>query len=142
MDEQAQSAEPVATLNLTISAERGIEISGDPTPGTHTVGVHFADQTVHENFVGHDVHLARLAADTDLDALAAWMDWRLPGGLETPAPVEFLGGTHEMPVGGKAYFTARLEPGRYAWIAEVDDPMGKKMLKTFTVPEAEDSPSR
>ena len=62
------------------------------------------------------------------------MDWTQPTGLETPAPAEFLGGTHEMPAGGRAYFTVRLEPGRYAWIAEVPSPVEKGMLKTFTVP--------
>jgi hypothetical protein len=126
--------EPTATMTLRLSSERGIEVQGDPTAGQHTVAVHFEDQQIHENFVGHDVHLVRLEQDTDIDQLAIWMDWSQPTGLETPEPAEFLGGTHEMPAGGTAYFTVRLEPGRYAWIAEVTNPAEKGMLKTFTIP--------
>jgi len=131
--ESSDAEEPRATLTITLSSTRGIEVEGDPTPGKHTVAVHFDDQIVHENFLGHDVHLARLESDTDIEELAIWMDWSQPTGLETPAPVEFLGGTHEMPAGGTAYFTVHLEPGRYAWIAEVPMPAEKGMLKTFTV---------
>jgi hypothetical protein len=132
-EEPSGAAEPTATLHITLSSERGIEVDGDPRAGEHTVAVFFEDQVVHENFVGHDVHLVRLAADSDLQQLATWMDWRQPDGLETPAPVEFLGGTHEMAAGETAYFNARLEPGDYAWIAEVASPDEKGMLKTFTV---------
>jgi hypothetical protein len=124
---------PEAELQLTLSSERGIEMAGNPTLGEHVVAVQFEDQTVHENFVGHDVHLARLTDTTDIDAVATWMDWTRPGGLETPAPVEFVGGINEMPAGSTGYVTVRLEPGRYAWIAEVPDPAGKGMLAVFTV---------
>lgn len=126
--------EPDATLRITLSSERGIEVEGDPLPGDHTVAVHFEDQQIHENFLGQDVHLVRLEDDTDIDALAVWMDWRQPTGLETPAPATFLGGTHEMPAGGTAYFNVDLAPGRYAWIAEVPRSAEKNMLKLFTVP--------
>ena len=133
-EDSSAALEPSATLEITLSGERGIEVEGDLVPGEHAVVVYFEDQKVHENFVGHDVHLARLEDDTDIQELATWMDWTQPTGLETPAPAEFLGGTHEMPAGGTAYFTVRLEPGRYAWIAEVPSPVEKGMLKTFTVP--------
>ncbi len=132
-EESSGASEPRATLTITLSSTRGIEVEGDPTPAKHTVLVHFEDQIIHENFLGHDVHLARLENDTDIEELAIWMDWSQPTGLETPAPVEFMGGTHEMPAGGTAYFTVHLEPGRYAWIAEVPSPAEKGMLKTFTV---------
>ncbi len=132
-EESSGAAEPAASLHITLSSERGIEVEGNPRPGNHVVAVSFEDQMVHENFVGHDVHLARLNDDSDLEELATWMDWRQPTGLETPAPVEFLGGTHEMPAGETAYFSVRLEPGDYAWIAEVANPDEKGMLKTFTV---------
>jgi hypothetical protein len=132
-EESSDAAEPSATLTITISSSRGIEVQGDATPGEHTVAVYFEDQQIHENFLGHDVHLVRLESDTNIDELEIWMDWSQPTGLETPAPVEFLGGTHEMPAGGTAYFTIRLEAGDYAWIAEVPSPVKKGMLKTFTV---------
>jgi hypothetical protein len=134
----ADTTAPRAALELTLSSERGIEMAGTPESGEHVVAVHFEDQTVHGNFVGHDVHLVRLADTTNLEPLAAWMDWTRPDGLETPAPVEFVGGINEMPAGSTGYFTIRLEPGHYAWIAEVPDPARKGMLKAFTVPAKTD----
>lgn len=125
--------EPTATLRLAISSDRGISMEGEPSPGRHTVAVQFVDQIVHENLVGHDVHLARLAEDTDLEELALWMDSRRPDGLQDPAPAEFLGGTNELPAGTTGYFTVDLEPGRYAWIAEVPGSADKGMLVPFSV---------
>ncbi len=132
-DSVSDAAEPAATMRVTLSAERGIEVAGDPMVGSQTVAVYFEDQKVHENFVGHDLHLARLSADTDLAALAAWMDWSRPDGLQTPAPVQFLGGVNEMPAGATAYFTVDLVPGRYVWISEVTNPDQKGMLVEFAV---------
>lgn len=132
--ETSGGTEPRASMDVAISAADGIEADGDVRPGTHTVAVEFADQTVHEHFLGHDVHLVRLEDDTDEEELAAWMNWSVPGGLASPAPAEFVGGTHEMPAGETAYVTVRLTPGEYAWIAEVPGPDEKGMLETFTVP--------
>ncbi len=130
-DEPSGAQEPVADIDITISSERGIDVEGDIGLGRHTVAVHFEDQVVYDHLYGHDVHLVRLTENTDMDALAAWMDWSQPHGLETPAPAEFLGGLHEMPAGQTGYFTIDLKPGSYAWIAEVPDPAGKMMLQTF-----------
>jgi hypothetical protein len=127
--------EPKGDVTITMSGERGIEVAGNLTPGDHTVAVHFETQKVHENFAGHDVHLVRLQDDTDMDELETWMDWTQPTGLEVPAPAEFLGGCEEMPAGKTGYFTVHLEPGRYAWIAEVPHPREKGMLKVFTISE-------
>jgi hypothetical protein len=133
----ASGAEPPeADIRITVSSERGIEVEGDPTPGRHVVAVKFEDQIVHESFVGHDLHLARIAPDTDLATLATWMNSMAPTGLETPAPVVFLGGTNEMPAGSIAYLTVTLDPGRYAWVAEVPRPDEKGMLKVFEVAAA------
>lgn len=126
--------EPRATLELSISSQDGIQVPDRIRPGRHTVAVRFADQIVHEHFLGHDVHLARLRDDTDMDALATWMNWSDPAGLDGPAPAEFLGGVNDMPAGSIAYMDILLTPGRYAWIAEVPDPAGKNMLKIFMVP--------
>lgn len=125
---------PEADIEITLSSERGIEVEGDVQPGDRTVAVHFADQTPHEHFLGHDVHLVRLEEGTDIESLATWMDWTQPTGLETPAPATFIGGLHEMPAGETGYFTATLTPGRYAWIAEVPNPDEKGMLQPFAVP--------
>ena len=132
-EEATEASAPEADIEITISSERGMEVDGDVQTGDNTIAVHFADQTTHEHFLGHDVHLVRLEEGTDLEALATWMDWTQPTGLETPAPASFIGGLHEMPAGATGYFTATLEPGRYAWIAEVPNPAERGMLKTFTV---------
>jgi hypothetical protein len=128
------TSRPAATLAVIVSGEDGFQVEGTPTAGRQTVAVRFRDQTVHENFVGHDIHVARLEDDTDMDALQAWMDWTQPAGLQTPAPVEFLGGLEEMPATHSGYFTVTLEPGRYAFIAEVPHAGDKGLLQTFEVP--------
>lgn len=133
-EETSRAREPRSTLRLTVSSMDGIEVEGILRPGRHTVAVHFADQTVYSHFLGHDVHIARIEGDTDLNGLASWMNWTIPGQLETPAPAEFLGGVQDMPAGSTAYFDVLLKPGSYAFIAEVPGPAGENMLQPFTVP--------
>jgi len=136
---RSPTPEPEADVHINLSSLRGMEVEGDPGAGDHVVQVTFEDQKVYENFAGHDVHLVRLEDDTDLGRLAGWMDWRRPDGLETPAPALFLGGSNEMPAGQTAYFKVSLEPGRYAWIAEIPDPRGNNMLSAFEVLSASSS---
>ncbi|MGD8279685.1 MAG: hypothetical protein PVF69_00870 [Gemmatimonadota bacterium] len=126
-------SEPTADVDITISSTDGIQVAGDVGTGARTVAVHFQDQVAHENFVGHDVHLARLDADDDLATLEAWMNWTAPAGLQTPAPVEFVGGLNEMPAGSTGYFDVTLSPGRYAWVAEVPGSLEKGMLQEFAI---------
>ena len=137
-DETSEAVEPSATIQIEISTAGGIVVEGELVPGEHTVAVHFADQTVHENFVGHDIHLVRVAGDLDLGELERWMDWTQAMGLQSPAPAEFLGGTNEMPAGTTSYFTVVLEPGNYAWVSEVPGSAEKGMLKPFSVPSGDD----
>lgn len=132
-DESNGLTAPEADIEMTLSSDRGIEAVEDVAAGRHTVAIHFEDQGPHENFVSHDVQLVRLKNDQDLDALAMWMDWTQATGLETPAPFEFVGGTNEMPAGETAYLAIDVEPGRYAWIAEVPNAADKDMLRTFSV---------
>ncbi len=132
-DESNGVPPPTPDIEITLSSEGGLVADSVTSPGEYTVAVHFADQIVHENFVGHDVHLARINEGTDLEALGAWIDWLQPTGFDQPAPVEFLGGAQEMPAGSTEYFTVTLEPGRYAWISEVTNPAAKGMLKTFEI---------
>lgn len=131
--EASEAVEPTATLRLDVSSSDGIQMTGSPTRGEHTIAVHFADQAVHENFVGHDVHLVRLPEGLSLSELETWMDWTQPGGLQSPAPAPFLGGLNEMPAGSTGYFTATLDLGSYAWISEVPGTVAKRMLQTFRV---------
>lgn len=69
------------------------------------------------------------------------MDWRQSGSLVNRAPegAEFMGGTMEMTEGETAYFHVTLEPGDYAWIAEIPNPAEHNMLKTFTITEESNS---
>ena len=132
--EKSGAPEPKPTLEITISSQRGIQVTGQPVEGRNVVAVHFGDQAPHGNFVGHDVHLVALSDDVKIDSLVAWMDWMRPTGLQTPAPAEFVGGLEEMPAGQTGYLTVTLDPGRYAWISEVPNADKKGMLRIFTVP--------
>lgn len=125
---------PTPTLDLEIDNTDGIRLSGKPAAGPQTIAVHFKDQSVHEHFLGHDVHVVRFEPDTDVEALLAWMNWMLPAGLQTPAPAHFLGGLNEMPAGSTGFFSVDLVPGDYAFIAEVPDADQKGMFHRFTIP--------
>lgn len=132
-EELSDEAEPTPTATITLASQGGIDAPEEVPAGLQTFAVGFEDQKLYENFVGHDLHLVRLTDDADLEKLAAWMDWRAPHGLETPAPALFLGGLNEMPAGSTGYLRVNLEPGRYAWVGEVADPAAKGFLKLFTV---------
>lgn len=123
--------EPTADVTVTVSTE-GFEIDGQFRPGRQTIAVHFADQTMHGNFLGHDLHIARVEDDTDLGALGTWMSWIT--GLDGAPPVHFLGGSHEMPAGSTAYVDVTLRSGSYVLVAEVDDPASKDLLETIAIP--------
>lgn len=124
--------EPNADVRMTISSD-GLSAPDEIAPGRHTVRLDFEDQTLHENFLGHDAHLVRVTDNTDLGEVARWIDWMEVEGLRGAGPAEFLGGTHERSAGETAYFTIDVEPGRYAWIAEVTNPAEKGLLRTFRV---------
>jgi hypothetical protein len=135
--EENLAPEPEATLNVSVSGETGMEVQGEITTGNHMVKVTFPDQKPHENFQGHDIHLVRLSDNSDIEEMVKWMDWRAPTGLQTPAPPGlFLGGTHELPAGGTAYFSVNLEPGSYAFISEVPEADKKGLLVQFQVSAA------
>jgi hypothetical protein len=125
--------EPDANLSVAISSNHGFAITGKPSVGANTVKISFEDQKVYANFVEHDIHLVRLSDGVELGELEQWMDWRLKGGLQTPAPAVFLGGVNEMPAGSSAYLHVDLTPGRYTWIAEIPDSSQVGMLHTFEV---------
>lgn len=134
--EESGARQPRADVTVTLSSngadEGSMEFDGDLRPGRQTIAVHFADQAVHGNVLGHDLHIARVEEDTDLEELGTWMNWIT--GLETPAPVTFLGGTHDMPAGSTAYVEVQLTPGTYVLVSEVDDPASKGLMQTITVP--------
>ncbi len=129
------NTEPKADVSIEISSTEGIVFNDSISAGTHTFSVFYKDQIVHENFLGHDVNLAKLDDAANLDDLNNWMDWSNPKGLIEPAPngVTFLGGLNNMSKGDTGYFTVNLTPGRYVLISEVPNPASKKMLKIFEV---------
>jgi hypothetical protein len=100
-------------------------------PGRQIVAVSYGHAA--EGLLANDVHVARLPEGVAADSIVPWMDWMNVAGLRAPAPVSFLGGVQEMPVGSTAYFTVELAPGRYVWISEN---AGDGMVQAFTVGDA------
>lgn len=137
-DEDSNLTPPEATVSVSVSGSEGYNMTGNPVAGKNVFAVTYADQMVHENFVGHDLNLVRLDGDTDEDALEVWMNWSVPNGLMSstvPEGVTFLGGANDAPAGTTHYFEAELTPGRYAFIAEVPDTRKKNLFLSFIVGE-------
>ncbi|MDZ7806670.1 MAG: hypothetical protein U5K71_06110 [Gracilimonas sp.] len=136
--EQNGAEEPQAGKTVTISSENGIEFTEPFSAGEQIVEVHYADQATYGHLLGHNVQLVKLEDAEDdslLQSVGEWMNWTTPFGLtaKAPAGAKFVGGVMEMTEGQSGYMHLDLEPGDYAWIAEVPDPADKGMLKTFTV---------
>lgn len=149
--ESSPQPEPRPTISLSISSVDGIVMdAGKLRPGMHTVGVTFVDNTLYGHGQGHDVHFIRLDAGTTPADVNEWMNY-LPldadlfydagkRGLTStgadPGPLTFLGGVQDIQQlpGETAYFHVLLNPGHYAFVAEVPDPAGNDMLVEFTVP--------
>lgn len=134
-DRDSGNPEPNSDIDIHISSAKGITYSDSISAGEHVFAVHFDDQKLYSHFVGHDVHLLKLDENYNKDSLIYWMNWSAPGGLESPGPenVTFLGGVNDMPKGSTAYFTADLDEGNYAFIAEVPNADEKNMFRIFQV---------
>lgn len=135
IDTPGNMAEPEANVTLTIN-ESGFQLTeGALKAGENSIRVKFDTQARYPSFVGQDVHIVKVDADTDTQAALNWMDWRVPTGLLVPSPVTFMGGINDvMPAGSTAYFTADLSPGRYAFIGEAPEADKKGLLLKFDVP--------
>jgi len=115
-----------------------IEIAdGALAAGGNTIRVNFVEQQQLPSFVGNDVHLMRVDGDDSIRLADAWLDWRSKDGLEDPSPVTFLGGINDMPAGSHGYFTVDLEPGEYAFVAEMPGPAAAGFVLPFSVAAAE-----
>lgn len=126
---QSSAAKPPAPdLTVTLSNNR-MDFDGELAAGRRTIAVHTRENP--EQGFGHSAHLARLDADTSVDDVVAWMNWFAINGMAAPAPAEFIGGVHFMPVGETAYMTVDLVPGRYLLVSESTAHLG--VLKEFTV---------
>ena len=106
---------PEANVDIFLTND-AIKMEGEINSGRNTFAVHFKEHP--EAGLGNDVHLIKIKSTTDLNEVMTWMDWTNIKGLQPPAPVEFLGGSQEMPVGSTSYFTVNLEPGNYAFVSE------------------------
>lgn len=128
-DDSSAASPPTADVDLTLSGGE-FRIADTLTPGVHTIAVHFAGSP-------SDVHLARVKTSTDRERLANWLNPLQVDGVREPAPAEFVGGAHAMPVGRTSYFTVDLAPGDYAWVSG-PGPEGK-MVEEFLVRRAPSS---
>jgi len=106
---------PKANVNVYLTNNE-IKTEGEIESGLNIFAIHFKEHP--EAGVGNDVHLIKMKPDTDINEVLQWMDWTNILGLEPPAPVEFLGGSQEMPVGNTSFFTINLDPGKYAFVSE------------------------
>ena len=131
-DEPSGAPEPEADATLTVR-NTGYELTGELPAGHNTIRVDFVEQQALPSFVGNDVHLMRVEDSESIARADAWMDWRTADGLEDPSPVTFLGGINDLPAGSHGYFTVDLEPGDYAFIAEMPSPEAAGFVLPFTV---------
>ena len=131
--EDGGMAEPDANVTLAISNNGYSIAEGAFVPGENSVRVNFVEQRLYNNFVGHDAHVFRIDADTDVDAAAKWPDFFPIDGQQTPAPARFVGGIHDMPQGATGYFKLRLEPGEYGITAEIPDAKNSGFFTRFSV---------
>lgn len=127
-DARSPATPPPADIRITLSNFE-MEVEGDMTPGRHMVEVHIAENP--EQGFGHNVHVARLETESDVDEMVRWMNAFDLGGLRSPGPATFIGGVQIMPSGNTAYFTLDLEPGRYLLLSEYTGHQG--VLREFTV---------
>lgn len=125
-EESSGGTAPEADVRITVS-NYAYQVEGDLTAGEHVIQVDVVDQA--EGIVLHDVNLARLAPETSLDAVGAWMNFI--DALRAPEPATFLGGVDHMSGGTTGYFRVNLEPGRYAFVSEGFAARG--MVHEFTV---------
>ena len=133
LPQEGGMAEPEANVTLELTND-GVRIArGAFQKGENIVRASFVEQQLYNNFVGHDAHVFRIDADTDVDAAAKWPDFFPVTGQQTPAPARFVGGIHDMPQGTNGYFKLRLEPGEYGITAEIPDAQGKGFFERFSV---------
>lgn len=120
-ESQSEAAQPEADIAITLSNFE-MKIDGDLRSGKHTFSVHVTEHP--EQGFGHNVHVARVNSDTDTQEIQRYMNFMEIDGLQTPPPVQFIGGMHIIPAGETGYFTAELESGRYLFLSEYTGHLG------------------
>lgn len=129
----AETTEPRANMTIAITNKGYQVVDGELRKGPNTIRVDYKEQQSFPSFTGNDIHLMRVAEESDRQAASDWVDWRKPHGLETPTPVEFLGGLNDLPAGKHGYFSVNLEPGDYAFIGEQPDPQATGFILPVSV---------
>ena len=125
--EDSGMAAPEADVDITLS-NYTLTVEGDLSAGPHVARVEVQENP--EGLVFHNVHLVRLDDGTSAETVAGWMNW--VDAMLPPAPAHFLGGAGQASAGGEAsYLSFDLEPGRYAWVSEMQGIQG--MVQEFTV---------
>ncbi len=132
-DARNNAPEPESNVTLAITNSGYEIIDGAVRPGWNTIRVDYLEQQALPSFVGNDVHLMRVDDGQSISMADGWMDWRSKEGLQDPAPVSFLGGINDLPAGSHGYFTVNLEPGDYAFIAEMPGPRAAGFVMPFSV---------
>lgn len=127
-EEDSKAVPPTADIHVNLT-NYDMEVEGKLIPGEHTVAVYVEENP--EQGYPHNIHVARLNADTEIEEVVQWMRAFDLDGLKKPAPAVFLGGVHMMPVGSTGYFTVQLERGRYLLLSEITADEG--VLHEFTV---------
>ena len=122
-EEDSGASRPTADVQIDLGSD-GIVMRDPLGRGRQTVALQL-EEGESGRPVHNDVHLIRIAEDTDLAEVAAWLEWYdVERGLREPAPADFLGGFHAygtMPPEGRAWFTLDVDQaGRYAWIVQAD----------------------
>ena len=120
-DSESDASAPEADINITLSNFE-MDIEGDLKPGKHTFSVQLVENP--EQGFGHNVHVIRVDDDTQVEEVLRWINFMEIDGLRTPSPYTFAGGMHLMPAGETAYFTTKLEVGRYIFLSEYTGHLG------------------
>lgn len=132
-DTQNNAPEPDSNMTLAVTNSGFEVIDGAIWPGWNTIRVEYLEQQALPSFVGNDVHLLRVDDEKSIARADGWMDWRTGDGLQDPAPVTFLGGINDLPAESYGYFTVNLEPGAYAFVAEMPSPGAAGFVLPFSV---------
>lgn len=106
------AADTLPSADVTIKMlDYGYQASAPLKPGRQTILVENAGPQPHE------LALLKLAPGKKVADFAAWAE----GGLKGPPPAEPIGGVSVVDKGGRATFTADLEPGNYGLMCFVPD---------------------
>ena len=132
-DETTDAVAPTSNATVSISNDGFAITEGTLQAGANIIAVEFAEQQIFPSVVGNDLHVMRVTNGDSIPMASAWLNWMEKAGLEDPAPVTFLGGVNDMPAGSTAYLHIDLEPGTYAFIAEVPDPLSTGHTMSFTI---------